>query len=74
MALYDPTAAALLVEPACGELRPVHLVMELEGRHTRGMTVAELRIPRRATANAQAAGTMDEAAVRRIVLDALAQA
>ena len=47
---------------------------ELTGQHTRGMTVVEWRVPRRATANAEVATTVDEAAVRKVVLDALTQA
>lgn len=72
MALYDPTAAAALVAPDGLEFRPAHLVMELEGRHTRGMTVVEWRVPRKATANARIAAMADEARLRAVVFDALA--
>lgn len=72
MALYDPTAAAALVEPGGMQFKPAHLVMELEGRHTRGMTVVEWRVPRKAEANAQIASVADEARLRAVVLDALA--
>jgi purine nucleosidase len=54
--------------------RPAHLVMELEGRHTRGMTVVEWRVPRRARANALIAHQADEALLRGVVLDALSRA
>jgi purine nucleosidase len=74
MALYDPVAAAALVAPPSVRFEPAHLVMELVGRHTRGMTVVERRVPRRATANALVATTVDEAAVRAAVLGALAAA
>jgi purine nucleosidase len=74
MSLYDPTAAAALVAPRGMEFRPAHLVMELEGRHTRGMTVVEWRVPRRARANALIAHQADEALLRGVVLDALARA
>lgn len=74
MALYDPTAAAALVAPAGMEFRPAHLVMECEGRHTRGMTVVEWRVPRKADANADIASQADEALLRATVLDALARA
>lgn len=74
MSLYDPTAAAALVAPASMAFRSAHVVAECDGTHTRGMTVVEWRVPRRATANAQVASVADEAAVRRTVLDALAAA
>ncbi|VTU36532.1 nucleoside hydrolase [Variovorax sp. PBL-E5] len=74
MALYDPSAAAALVAPGCMRLRPAHVVAECQGEHTRGMTVVEWRVPRRAAANAQVASVADEALLRRVVLDALAQA
>ncbi len=72
MALYDPTAAAALVAPDAMQFRPAHLVMELQGQHTRGMTVVEWRVPRKAEANAQVASVADEARLRAVVLDALA--
>jgi purine nucleosidase len=72
MALYDPTAAAALVAPDGMEFRPAHLVMELDGRHTRGMTVVEWRVPRKAEANARIAAVADEARLRAVVFDALA--
>ena len=74
MALYDPTAAAALVAPHGLQFREAHLVMELKGQHTRGMTVVEWRVPRRASANAQIASVADEVVLRRVVLDALASA
>ncbi len=74
MALYDPTAAAALVAPEAMEFRPAHLVMELQGTHTRGMTVVEWRVPRRATANVMVASVADEAPLRDTVLQALARA
>ena len=72
MALYDPSAAAALVAPDTMKFRPAHLVMELQGTHTRGMTVVEWRVPRRAMANAMVASTADEARLRDTVLQALA--
>ncbi len=74
MALYDPTAAAALVAPHAMVFRPAHLVMELNGRHTRGMTVLEWRVPRRAQANVLVAHLADESLLRGVVLDALARA
>lgn len=72
MALYDPTAAAALVQPQAMHFRPAHMVMELRGDHTRGMTVVEWRVPRRATANVQVAHVANEQRLRQTVLQALA--
>lgn len=71
MSLYDPTAAAALVCPEGMAWRDAHVVTELEGRHTRGMTVVEFRVPRKASANARVASVADEALLRKTVLDAL---
>ena len=73
MSLYDPTAAAALVAPQGMQWRDGHLVMELEGRHTRGMTVIEWRVPRRAKANAKIASVADEPLLHRVVMQALAR-
>lgn len=74
MSLYDPTAAAALVAPEGMSFRPAHVVAECKGEHTRGMTVVEWRVPKRAEANAHVASVADEALLRRVVLDALARA
>lgn len=74
MALYDPTAAAALVCPEGMQWREGHLGMELDGTLTRGMTVIEWRIPRKAVANARIASVADEEKLRGVVLEALARA
>jgi purine nucleosidase len=74
MSLYDPTAAAALVSPASLTFEPAHMVAECTGRHTRGMTVVEWRVPRKAQPNTMVATVADEAEVRRVVLGALASA
>jgi len=74
MSLYDPTAAAALVAPEGMSFRPAHVVAECKGEHTRGMTVVEWRVPKRAQANAQVASVADEPLLRSVVLDALARA
>ena len=63
MAVYDPTPVAWLANPAWFGLEPALVDVELAGRHTRGMTVCEFRVPRRAQANAQVAMQADGAAV-----------
>lgn len=74
MALYDPTAAAALVCPEGMQWREGHLAMELDGTLTRGMTVVEWRVPRKAMANARIASLADEEKLRAVVFTALAQA
>ncbi len=54
-ALYDPTPVAWLAHPEWFKLQPARVDVELQGRHTRGMTVCELRVPQRAQANAEVA-------------------
>ena len=74
MSLYDPTAAAALVTPQGMQWRAAHMVVELAGHHTRGMTVLEWRVPRRAQANVWVASLADETLLRATVLDGLASA
>lgn len=71
MALYDPTAAAALLAPGSVQFASAHLVAECRGEHTRGMTVVEWRVPRKASANARIATTVDAAKVRAAVLGGL---
>ncbi|KAF1034670.1 MAG: Pyrimidine-specific ribonucleoside hydrolase RihB [Herbaspirillum frisingense] len=59
MPMYDPAVAIWLKRPELFSFRPAHVDIELEGRFTRGMTVCEFRIPRRAQANAEIAMTVD---------------
>lgn len=69
--LYDPVAAAAVVDPASVTFRPAHLAIECDGRLTRGMTVVEWRVPRRAEANAAIAVAADAPRVRALCLAAL---
>lgn len=41
--LYDPLAVATFIKPELFELRPMHVAIELNGTHTRGMTVCDYR-------------------------------
>ncbi len=70
MALYDPVAAALVMDPASVKLRPGRLDVELSGTLTRGMTVVEWR-DTRAAPNARIAVAADGARVRGLFLDGL---
>jgi purine nucleosidase/pyrimidine-specific ribonucleoside hydrolase len=47
MALHDPLAVGVALDPSLVTLKPLHVAVECEGRLTRGMTVADRR-PHRA--------------------------
>ncbi|MEN9537787.1 MAG: hypothetical protein RLZZ126_22 [Pseudomonadota bacterium] len=74
MALYDPVAAACLVLPQAVDTAAAHIVVERQGQHTRGMTVVERRVPRKATANARVADTVQTDLVRELFFAALTEA
>ncbi len=57
--LYDPTPVLWLARPELFELQPARVDIELQGRHTRGMTVCDLRAPALARANARVAVKAD---------------
>lgn len=71
MAVYDPTPVAWLAHPEWFTLEPARVDIELVGRHTRGMTVCEFRVPRRATPNALVAVQADGSAVMAWILERL---
>ncbi|MDB6453529.1 nucleoside hydrolase [Falsirhodobacter sp. 20TX0035] len=73
MALYDPVAAAVLIDPSVVEFRAGRVDMELAGQHTRGMTVVEWR-PHRASPNARVAVRADAERVRTLFLNGLVRA
>jgi purine nucleosidase len=59
MPMYDPAVAIWLKRPELFSFAPARVDIELQGRLTRGMTVCEFRVPRRAAANAEVAMTVD---------------
>lgn len=61
--MYDPTPVAWLAHPEWFKLQPARVDVELKGSFTRGMTVCELRVPRRAQPNAEVAVAADGAQV-----------
>jgi purine nucleosidase len=72
MPMYDPVVALYLRWPDLFEFKPAHVDIELNGRFTRGMTVCEFRVPRRAAANAQIAMCTDgELAMRCLMAELL---
>lgn len=70
MAIYDPTAAAIFVEPDIAILRHARIDAELQGQHTRGRTVVETRASH-GQFNAHFAVEIDAERARRIIFDAL---
>ena len=62
------------MEPETVAFRPARLDAERSGRLTRGMTVVEWRVPRKAAANADIATVPDVARIRALVLGALDRA
>jgi purine nucleosidase len=71
MAVYDPTPVAWLARPEAFLLELARVDVELDGRHTRGMTVCEFRVPARAAPNARVATAADGAAVMAWMLGTL---
>ncbi|MDE2397158.1 MAG: nucleoside hydrolase, partial [Burkholderiales bacterium] len=57
--VYDPTPVIWLARPDLFELQSGRVEIELAGRHTRGMTVCDLRAPAQARANARVAMKAD---------------
>jgi pyrimidine-specific ribonucleoside hydrolase len=83
--LHDPCAVAILLEPALIAWAPMHVVVELRGEHTRGMTVCDARhlaefnpsarpdaVPRGEAPNARVGLRLDRPAFMRLLEDALA--
>ncbi|MBS9720227.1 nucleoside hydrolase [Tianweitania sp. BSSL-BM11] len=73
MALYDPVAAAAVIEPDSVTFTPARLDIELDGTLTRGMTVIEWRA-RKAAPNALIATTADAPRIRAMMQAALLRA
>ncbi|CDG81044.1 nucleoside hydrolase [Janthinobacterium agaricidamnosum] len=59
MPMYDPVVALYLEAPELFQFRPAHVAIELNGTLTRGMTVCEFRVPKRAVINTQVADIAD---------------
>jgi inosine-uridine nucleoside N-ribohydrolase len=71
--LHDPIAVLALTHPDLLEATPHHVVIELTGTHTRGMTVADLRGVRRAApANVEVLTRIDAAAATEVLFETLA--
>jgi len=71
--LHDPVAVLALTHPELFEVTPYHVVVELTGTHTRGMTLADLRGVRRgAEPNVEVLTRIDAAAATALLVETLA--
>jgi len=73
MPLHDPVTVAYLLAPELFSLVPAQVSVELWGKHSRGATVCEFRVPDRGEANARVATGVDGEAVMAMVLEAFAR-
>jgi inosine-uridine nucleoside N-ribohydrolase len=70
--LHDPLAVLAVTHPELVETTAYHVVIELTGTHTRGMTVADLRgVSRAAPPNVQAITRVDAAAASALLMETL---
>lgn len=71
--VHDPCAVARVIDPSVVAVRDAHVVVELAGTHTAGMTVADFRSPTRSGAahNAAVATELDRDRFWDLVVDAL---
>lgn len=71
--LHDPIAVLALTHPQLFEVEPAHVVVELTGTHTRGMTLADLRGVRHDEApNVELLTRIDAAAATELLVSTLA--
>jgi inosine-uridine nucleoside N-ribohydrolase len=75
MALHDPLAVGVAVDPSLVSFEPLHVAVECEGRLTRGMTVADRRPHRtRPAPTCRAALEVDAPRFLRLFLDRVCRA
>jgi len=75
MALHDPLAVGVALDPSLVTLEPLHVAVECEGRLTRGMTVADRRPHRdRPAATCRAALDVDAPRFLRLFLERVCRA
>ena len=71
--LHDPIAVLALTHPDLLEAVPRHVVVELTGTHTRGMTLADLRdVGRGAEPNVEVLTRIDASAATELLVETLA--
>lgn len=71
MPMYDPVVALYLEAPQLFQFQSAHVAIELTGELTRGMTVCEFRVPRRAPINTQVAMLADGPAAIALLMQRL---
>lgn len=71
MPFHDPVTAVFLARPKLFQEIPAAVEIELQGRLTRGMTVCEFRVPKKAQPTAMVAVQADGAGVMAYVMDRL---
>ncbi|WP_407571960.1 nucleoside hydrolase [Deinococcus altitudinis] len=71
MPFHDPVTAVFLARPDLFREVPAAVEIELQGRLTRGMTVCEFRVPRKAPPTAMVAVEADSEGVMAYVMDRL---
>jgi purine nucleosidase len=72
-ALHDPLAVAAVTHPELLTWRPAHVAVETQGRHTRGVTVADLlTVENPPAANCEIATDVDVEGFRELFLTRLA--
>jgi purine nucleosidase len=69
MAVYDPVAAAVFLDPALGRFDAARIDVEVSGTQTRGRTIIDTRAS--VAPNASFLADLDEGAVLRLCMDAL---
>jgi pyrimidine-specific ribonucleoside hydrolase len=68
--LHDPCAVAWLIAPELFTTRDFHVEIETKGKHTAGMTVADLRFWTKAKPNVTACLDLDREGFIRLIMDA----
>ena len=71
MPLYDPAVALWLMQPDLFRFQALHVAVEVEGQHTRGMTVCDMRRKPAQAANVQVAMEVDAPAAMALFMDRL---
>ena len=71
--LHDPVAVLAITHPQLVESEPLHVVVELTGTHTRGMTLADVRrVKGGAPANVEVLMAIDAEAANDLLIETLA--
>ncbi len=57
--VYDACAVAAVIDPTIVEIKPMHIDIEINGRYTRGRTVADIRDRKKLPKNVEAGTSID---------------